>query len=280
MDSGARGFPLHLWADHGSLLVKEGRRANISKSAEQYVADTNASEEDLFYHALAVLHAPAYRVENAGARHDWPRIPLPTDSSTLKASAALGKQIAALMDTESDVAGVTSGKVFPALKTIGLISKTGGGQIDATGDDLKLTAGWGHFGKEGITMPGKGKLIEREYGDDEAKAVQAEAAARGVSAGDVLQLLGDKTCDVYLNGAAYWRNVPLNVWEYTMGGYQVIKKWLSYREEPILGRALKPEEVREVTNMTRRIAALILLQPALDENYRNVKARACGWPPS
>ena len=58
---------------------------------------------------------------------------------------------------------------------------------------------------------------------------------------------------MYLNGAAYWRNIPLNVWEYYIGGYQVVKKWLSYREEGILGRALKPEEAREVTNMARRI---------------------------
>jgi len=26
------------------------------------------------------------------------------------------------------------------------------------------------------------------------------------------------------------------VWTYTIGSYQVIKKWLSYREKPLLGR--------------------------------------------
>jgi hypothetical protein len=44
----------------------------------------------------------------------------------------------------------------------------------------------------------------------------------------VQALLGDRTCDVYLNGAAYWKNVSSRVWGYTLGGYQVIKKWLSY----------------------------------------------------
>jgi len=39
--------------------------------------------------------------------------------------------------------------------------------------------------------------------------------------------------DVYLNGSAYWKNVPLEVWEYRIGGYQVLKKWLSYREEKL-----------------------------------------------
>jgi hypothetical protein len=127
-------------------------------------------------------------------------------------------------------------------------------------------------------MPGKGKLTERPYDEGEAKAIDAEAKARRLSATDARKLLGEKTCDVYLNGVAYWRNIPLNVWEYYIGGYQVIKKWLSYREDKILGRALKPEEAREVTNMARRIAAIILLQPKLDENYRKVKAATFDWP--
>ena len=53
--------------------------------------------------------------------------------------------------------------------------------------------------------------------------------------------LGDKTCDIYLNDTAYWRNIPSRVWEYAVGGYQVIKKWLSYREQEVLGHALTEE---------------------------------------
>ncbi|HEY7156496.1 MAG TPA: hypothetical protein VH575_21190 [Gemmataceae bacterium] len=62
------------------------------------------------------------------------------------------------------------------------------------------------------------------------------------------------------------------MWTYTLGGYQVIKKWLSYRERNLLGRALTLAELAEVMHMARRIAALSLLQPALDANYRAVKA--------
>jgi hypothetical protein len=80
-----------------------------------------------------------------------------------------------------------------------------------------------------------------------------------------------------MNDAAYWRNIPLNVWEYYIGGYQVIKKWLSYRQEGILGRAISSEEAREVTNMARRIAAILLLQPKLDDNYRAVKTSTFAW---
>ncbi len=75
--------------------------------------------------------------------------------------------------------------------------------------------------------------------------------------------------------AARWQ-----IWDYTIGGYQVIKKWLSYREDALLGRSLRVEEVQEVTAMARRIAALVLLQPSLDANYESVKASSARWEAS
>ena len=76
----------------------------------------------------------------------------------------------------------------------------------------------------------------------------------------------------FLNEVACWQNVPEKVWDYTIGSYQVIKKWLSYREFELLGRPLTPDEARAVTHMACRIAALILLQPELDKNYQAVKS--------
>ena len=90
--------------------------------------------------------------------------------------------------------------------------------------------------------------------------------------------LGGSCLDVYLNERACWRCLPLRVWSYTIGGYQVMKKWLSYRERPLLGRDLTVEEARYVTEMARRIAAILLLEPALDENYAKVKAETYMWP--
>jgi hypothetical protein len=82
----------------------------------------------------------------------------------------------------------------------------------------------------------------------------------------------DGLVDVYLNETTYWRAVPGEVWEYTLGGYQVLKKWLSYRETAILGRALRAEEAREFMHIARRIAALLLLNEGLDGNYRLLQA--------
>ena len=62
-------------------------------------------------------YSPAYLTENAdGLRQDWPRIPLPKAKDSLVASAALGRQVAALLDTETPVSGVTAGKIRDELK--------------------------------------------------------------------------------------------------------------------------------------------------------------------
>ncbi len=81
-------------------------------------------------------------------------------------------------------------------------------------------------------------------------------------------LLGARTHDVFLNADAYWRNIPESVWDFTIGGYQVLKKWLSYREQPLLGRALTTAEVRYFRDVARRLAALRPMGSELDANDR------------
>lgn len=65
-------------------------------------------------------------------------------------------------------------------------------------------------------------------------------------------------------------------------GYQVMKKWLSYREhgtaeKPILGRALTLREARYLTEMARRLSALVPLGPELDRNYEAVRRHPYAW---
>ena len=180
-------------------------------------------------------------------RENWPR-------DALLASAALGREVAALLDTETPALGVTSGTIRAELKPVAVVSRVGGGALTAA--EFALTAGWGSGGQGGITMPGKGKTEPRSPQPGE------QAAALGSA----------PTLDVYLNATAYWKNVPQPVWDFTIGGYQVMKKWLSYREQRVLGRALTMAEIMEVTAMARRLAALVLLQPQLDANYRAIAA--------
>lgn len=73
-------------------------------------------------------------------------------------------------------------------------------------------------------MGGAGKVVKREYTAEELAAIEEGAKAEGLDLAAALALLGASTNDVYLNGVAYWRNVPERVWEQRIGGYQVIKK--------------------------------------------------------
>ena len=246
----------------------EDRVANLSDDALAYLSAFGgiADAPHLFHHVIAVLHAPQYAQQNADAlRQDWPRVPLPATRDALLASAALGRRVAALLDPETPVDAVTVGKVAPAMKGVGVPTKVGGGQL--AGPDLDVTARWAIAGKGGITMPSTGKVVVRPFTADETTAL-----------GDGATFLGPDTFDVYLNETAYWKNVPRRVWEYTLGGYQVLKKWLSYREKAILGRGLRIEEVAHVRDTARRIAALLLLGPDLDANYATVAAVAYPWP--
>ena len=268
VESNVGMFPLWLKPDPdpSSLFdrdMREHPKLNLTDAAREYLASLRLANnpEDLFYHILAVLHAPLYRAENAGAlRQDWPRVPLPREG--LLASVELGRQVAALLDTETPVLNVTAGKVRPELRTIAVPST----MLTPGEFDFHVTAGWGHAGQGGVTMPGKGKMLTRAYRPEE----QPEKPHS--------DLLGKSTHDIYLNDTAYWRNVPEKVWDFTIGGYQVMKKWLSYREHDLLGRALTPDEAREVTHMARRLAALLLLAPALDANYAAAKASAIPLP--
>jgi hypothetical protein len=117
-------------------------------------------------------------------------------------------------------------------------------------------------------MPGPGEAVEREYTTDERAAL-----------GERLGELGETTFDVFLNERAYWRNIPARVWSYTLGGYQVVKKWLSYRDCDLLGRGLNLDEVEYVRDLVRRIAALRILGPTLDSNYAAVKKKTVPLAP-
>ena len=243
IERGASLFPARLRDERG------GAAPNLSDAAARYLARIGATVEDLFHHVLAVLHDPAYREANAGAlRMGWPRIPLPAGPTPAAAadfarSAERGREIAALLDPDTPAPGVTTGPLRPELAAVAVPATADGRNM--TGADFAVTAGWGHYGTAGAVMPGQGRVTQRP-------ATSAQPAATPAA-------LGAAACDVHLNDRARWSNVPAAVWDYRLGGYQVLKKWLSYRERAILGRPLLPDEVQHFTDTARRIAALLLL---------------------
>ena len=246
-------FPTWL-VDDGLGSDHTGQRVNLSETAQRWLGRLGANAEDLFYHVLATLHDPAYRKANTGAlRMEWPRIPLPgwTDgeaegaAAAIAASAARGRALTKLLDSDTPVRGVTEGTLRPEISALAVPTTLDWHHM--TGDDFALTAGWGHYGSGDAVMPGQGRLVERPYTPEERAAM-----------GHGLSVLGETTFDIYLNARAFWRNIPAHVWTYKLGGYQVLKKWLSYREREILGRMLTPEDVQHFTDTARRIGAIVV----------------------
>ena len=213
IERGSLWFPA--WLKEEGLALEgngEQRRPNLTPAAQRYLARLGLGVEDLFHHALAVLHDPAYREANAGAlRMEWPRIPLPgwpdgavpEAADELRTSAARGRELAALLDPETPVPGVTSGTLRPELAAIALPSTADGHNM--AGDDFALTADWGHFGTGDAVMPGAGRFVARDYTTPERKALGNAAGA-----------LGDSTLDIHLNGNARWSDVPAAVWNYKL----------------------------------------------------------------
>ena len=253
IERSANMFPLWLRDDGIGNDDAAARRPNLTATAQRFLDRLGLGVEDLFHHVLATLHDPAYREANAGAlRMEWPRIPLPgwpegvdgDAAEALARSAARGRKLAALLDPDTPVPGVTQAPLRPEIAALAVPATAGGRNM--AGGDFAVTAGWGHYGQGDAVMPGQGRAAERNYSADERAVL-----------GDALPALGDTTFDIYLNGEAFWRNVPAAVWNYRLGGYQVLKKWLSYRERDILGRALRPEEVQYFADSARRIGGIL-----------------------
>jgi len=259
LDPNSHPFPDALHPAAAGQLVPAANqppRPNLSSAALAWTAFLNLppsadTSRLVWHHALAITYSPAYLAENAaGIRRDWPRIPLPNDAALLRASAALGARVALLLDSDTPVPGVTAGTIDPALAPIGVPTTRPGSE-----KNWRLT-GWGNRTDKGVTMPGRGQFTLRAYTPDEGATAAHE------------ETLGAQTRDIGMNGASYWKNVPEKVWETHIGGYQVLKKWLSYRDGSILDRPLTAAEVGHVQGVARRLAAILLLGPELDASFR------------
>ena len=226
--------------DSPRLLDDGGRvqTANLSALVRAHLQrlgykrlDGSEIADFVWCHVLAIGYSPRYLSDNAdGIRQDWPRVPLPNTRQAFEHSATLGAELAAWLDTEHAVKFSAEFRALAELRNV-----TGKPVRPA---DCSITAGWGRRGKEGVVMPGRGKLARHA-----------------------------DSVDVYLNPQIYWANVPEAAWDFTIGGFQVLKKWLSYRESTILSRPLTMDELREFSDTARRLTAIVQMQPRLDDSY-------------
>jgi hypothetical protein len=270
MHKDAYFIPLHYATSDergGHVKLFDDSHPNLSDTALEYLKTLGYSGDQiakgeadmLWYHFVAIANSGQYMAENADdLAVQAPRFPLPFSREMLLSSAAIGQQIAAITDLDQEIDGLSRGRIATNLASVAAMRKTKDGTI--TEEDLWVTAGWGRVSKNGITG-GRGKIVVWENG----KPVETEDEDEIETASGVVVL------DIYINENVCFGGIPREVWQYSVAGYQVLKKWLSYRESVVLKRPLDVDEAREFSQIAQRIAAILVMGERLDANYRAVK---------
>ena len=169
--------------------------------------------------------------------------------TTFHRAVALGAQIARLLDPSHDARGTVRAILREDSKAVGAPCKEPAGAVAER--DLVVT--YSYYGG------GKGRW--------EGRSLQNREGYQGE--------WGEETGDLWLNQQVYLRHVPRAVWEYELGGYPVVKKWLGYRDAKRRGgQGLSLGELDELRGIVQRIAALLLLRPQLDKVYEDASADA------
>lgn len=260
-DHGSFGFPVHARQDESETsphLFTSGSgepEANIALSAWQVLknvwsldGDTHGDSArrlvlDLFHLVLAIGHAPQFHLDHKDAvSHDWIHVPVPRQQQVFREAARLGARVRRLLDPMADVTRILDDLLGSNRRTLGVPETRNNGVI--RNSDLAVT----------ISYFGAAK------GGREVRAQRETEAAHTA--------WGETTGDLYLNDSTYLANVPERVWNYELGGYPVIKKWLGYRDQKRRpGRPLSHEELDHLRSIIHRIAALLLLHQQLDDAY-------------
>ncbi len=249
-DRGSIGFPRE--SQPGQLLV---RTANLHGDAwralrtawrlKGELSDAPARQlvGELFRCALTIMHSPQYEADHADAlAQDWAHLPIPKDRALFAELVALGKKIGTLIDAAASSDEMVKEILGKGAATVGVSTKRGGGQVAQ--QDLVVSIAY--FGAA------RGKWTERAYAEGEPQ----HAA------------WGDKTGDLHINDDIYFGNVPKAVWNYEIGGYPVLKKWLGYRQASRRdGRPLTLPERAHFRSMVQRLAALLALHEVADSLY-------------
>jgi hypothetical protein len=74
--------------------------------------------DSIFFAIVAVAYSPLWLGEQPAENDDFPQVPLPNSAQGLTDAAALGRRLAALLDMDVPVPGVTTGAIDAALRPI------------------------------------------------------------------------------------------------------------------------------------------------------------------
>ena len=260
-DRGAVGFPAEVPhvvpAREGDMFTEAApetvtRVANLDPAFWEDVSDewslvggldgetAKSFVRRLFRVVLALLHAPTYQDDHRDAlSQDWARVPVPRDRGVFDRAAALGDQIATLLDplasADAVVRSILGGDAFASLAKL---RRVGGGTVREADLVVEIL----HFGG-------------------------ANGGWRPV-ADQVSEPSGTRDGVLHISDEVYFENVPEAIWLFEIGGYPVVKKWLGYRDRKRRdGRPLTLREKDHLRSIVRRLAALLALHDDLDAVY-------------
>ncbi|MCI0470165.1 MAG: DNA methyltransferase, partial [Candidatus Aminicenantes bacterium] len=72
---------------------------------------------------------------------------------------------------------------------------------------------------------------------------------------------------VYINADQYFSNINKEIWEFQVGGYQVMQKWLKDRK----GRSLTLEEIRHYIKIAGALQLTMQYQQQIDDLYPKIE---------
>lgn len=72
---------------------------------------------------------------------------------------------------------------------------------------------------------------------------------------------------VYINGSQYFQDIEPNIWNYYIGGYQVLDKWLKDRK----GNSLSSDDIKHYCKIVTAISKTIEIQKQIDKFYPEVE---------
>lgn len=198
--------------------------------------------EDVLHYAYAVFHSPTYRERYAEfLKMDFPRLPLTTDLVLFNKLAQQGADLVALHLLEDNYAAASW-------------------NLDGDESPLANTGVTFHEGQDDRTV---GKFSGNNY---------VPPLTDGI-----IPLPGR----VYLDsskkdGISYFEGIEEDVWNFQIGGYQVLHKWLYDRRETRsqTGRTLTDEDIHHYPRIVAALRATMRIMQEIDQAIENHG----GWP--
>jgi hypothetical protein len=191
--------------------------------------------EDVFSYIYAIFHSPTYRKRYAEfLKIDFPRVPLTSDKALFRKLCALGGELVALHLMES-----------PKLdKLVTKYPKKGSDTVENVRylePGLPLTS---------ILSPQAGRGSKRD-------------SLSGPGAGEGKGEVGERKSNgrIYINRDQYFAGIRPEEWEFHIGGYQVLQKWLKDRK----GRKLSADDLTHYQRIVIALRETIRLMAEIDQ---------------